>query len=915
MNKKIIRGFLMFALAVFSMSSFVACKDYDEDAYDDIKARLNKEITLREALQQQLDALQAYVNTIKSCKCDLEAALKDYLTKDEAAKTYVTIDNYNTAIALLNQAITNINTTLGDIDLSKGTVAQQLNTLNQLIINVQTLSEKALELAEANKADIDELKKAIEDLKSKYIELDERLTAVEKKAADLYTLYTTLNTQVNFNTEDIKNIYNIIENIKIDIPDLKDFVTHSELETVRQELIVLIGKAQSLAQDAWDKAIDNSGRIDVLETKVAELEAKFKDYLTKKEFEDWVKDVYTVKITEIEGRLTDLETRMTTLETKVNNLTSDVLKKMITGIVIQGTESPVIGYFNTPLDVRSQILAAYYGETQKEVKFPVKTNTEDLVDASMKFSARNMEVMGGFSQITVPAGRFVSQVNGSEEGNAGTLYLTINPNTVDFTGVTLGMESSAGNASPVKLSPLAYSDRELTFGFTRSADNGFYEAKATLAAGDIDAAKMKIDYTTLESEAKDILKNKDKASVLTFGAALLNSVQDVMPAYGVKASWKDEAGDQVDHNIFSEYALATTAIKPLSYAFLKDFNHKLPGEARVRNLLSKLIDKININLNLGLPDFSKYQGAITFTDITLPTMSDDLFRITYKKTWTAKDLAGSGKLYGDVSDVDLFFLVTNVKDGKYALVAVDDAGNNILYIKDETTGLWRPATTAEQTTFGAISFELTVDVDINKTPEIKNALQDIIDSLNSQFGASSDLAKTITDLLNDVAELDGLQDKIDDAIIDVKNSIKTELGKYISRIYNKLNSIFSKAPNKALQPVLIAKSGNNAKLLSQAKYKPTKVSGTLTLYPTSYNLELLAPAYKKFVAVTDVFNADGSEAAASIGQAANGENMKTVIDSEKSCTMNGQAGYIYEISYSAVDYHGKVTTKKFYVQF
>ena len=78
---------------------------------------------------------------------------------------------------------------------------------------------------------------------------------------------------------------------------------------------------------------------------------------------------------------------------------------------------------------------------------------------------------------------------------------------------------------------------------------------------------------------------------------------------------------------------------------------------------------------------------------------------------------------------------------------------------------------------------------------------------------------------------------------------------------------------------------------------------------------MLAPAYKKFVAVTDVWNADGTEAAASVGQAANGENMKKVIDSEKSCTLNGQAGYIYEISYSAVDYHGKVTTKKFYVQF
>lgn len=883
MNKKIIRGFLMFALAVFSMSSFVACKDYDEDAYDDIKARLNKEITLREALQQQLDALQAYVNTIKSCKCDLEAALKDYLTKDEAAKTYVTIDNYNTAIALLNQAITNINTTLGDIDLSKGTVAQQLNTLNQLIINVQTLSEKALELAEANKADIDELKKAIEDLKSKYIELDERLTAVEKKAADLYTLYTTLNTQVNFNTEDIKNIYNLIENIKIDIPDLKDFVTHSELETVRQELIVLIGKAQSLAQDAWDKAIDNSGRIDALETKVADLEAKFKDYLTKKEFEDWVKDVYTVKITEIEGRLTDLETRMTTLETTVNNLKDDVLKKMITGIVIQGTESPVIGYFNTPLDVRSQILAAYYGETQKEVKFPVKTNTEDLVDASMKFSARNMEVMGGFSQITVPAGRFVSQVNGSEEGNAGTLYLTINPNTVDFTGVTLGMESSAGNASPVKLSPLAYSDRELTFGFTRSADNGFYEAKATLAAGDIDAAKMKIDYTTLESEAKDIIKNKDKASVLTFGAALINSVQDVMPAYGVKASWKDETEGNT-HNLFSEYGLATTAIKPLSYAFLKDFKANLPGEEKLQNLLNKLFNKINVKLNLTLPDFSDV--SINFGTIDISSIDT---KITVNFQYVLQDADGK----------PVYVLVTN-KEGKLTWKATNET--EITY--DGTT--WHDANTGDVIEFHQININKDIDVDLY------NTLKEIIDKVNAQWtSAQNDLTK----MLNEIQKLNNINNQISASISDLKNDVKSELSKLISRAYNKLNSIFSSAPNRALQPVLVAKTGDKVRLLSRSLITPTKVSGSLTLYPTSYSLELLAPAYKKFVAVTDVFNADGSEAAASVGQAANGENMLKVIDSEKTCTMNGQAGYIYEISYSAVDYHGKVTTKKFYVQF
>ena len=860
MNKKIIRGFLMFALAVFSMSSFVACKDYDDSAYDDVKARLNKEITLREALQQQVDALEAYVKTLKSCECNLQEALKDYLTKDEASKTYVTIDNYNTAIALLNQAITNINNTLGDIDLSKGTVAQQLNTLNQLIINVQTLGDKALELAEANKADIEELKKAIEDLQKKYIELDERLTAVEKKAADLYTLYTTLNTQVNFNTEDIKNLYNLIENIKIDYPDLKDYVTHSELETVRQELINLITKAQNLAQDAWDLAKDNEQRI-------TDLEKDFKDYVEKND----------KRVKDIEDRLKIVEDKLAALETTVENLKNDVLKKMITGIVIQGTESPVIGYFNTPLDVRSQILAAYYGETTKAVKFPVKTNTEDLVDASMAFTARNMEVMGGFDQTTIPAGRFVSQVDGAEEGNAGTLYLTVNPNTVDFVGVTLDMETSKGTASPIKLSPLAYSDRELTFGYTRSADNGFYEAKATLAVGDIDAAKMKIDYTTLEDEAKDVIKNKDKASVLTFGAALMNSVKDVMPAYGVKASWTD-ATEGTTHNVFSEYGLATTAIKPLSYAFLKDFNANLPGEDKLQEIAGQIIDKISDKLKLNLPDFSKYDPNIIIKDIVIDPTNPN---VTVTIQGTLKDADGN----------DLYILVT---DGHYRY-----------YMKDETDpwvynldlGQWQ-----------TVNWNMIESVSLNiEDVNLYNTIKYVADQINARYGSTSPLA----DLLNDVIAIGDLSTTISDALTDVKS----ELNKLISRAYNKLNSFFSKAPNAALQPILIAKTGDNARLLSRSKYNPTKASGSLTLYPTSYSLELLAPAYKKFVAVTDVWNADGTEAAASVGQAANGENMKKVIDSEKSCTLNGQAGYIYEISYSAVDYHGKVTTKKFYVQF
>jgi hypothetical protein len=43
--------------------------------------------------------------------------------------------------------------------------------------------------------------------------------------------------------------------------------------------------------------------------------------------------------------------------------------------------------------------------------------------------------------------------------------------------------------------------------------------------------------------------------------------------------------------------------------------------------------------------------------------------------------------------------------------------------------------------------------------------------------------------------------------------------------------------------------------------------------------------------------------------------MKRVFDVDETCKFKGETGFIYEITYTAVDYHGKVAIKKFYVQF
>ena len=123
-----------------------------------------------------------------------------------------------------------------------------------------------------------------------------------------------------------------------------------------------------------------------------------------------------------------------------------------------------------------------------------------------------------------------------------------------------------------------------------------------------------------------------------------------------------------------------------------------------------------------------------------------------------------------------------------------------------------------------------------------------------------------------------------------------------------------------LNLALVGGKDSQIGLLSQSKANATNASGSLKLVPTTYSLELLAPAYKKLVVVSDVFNADGTEVAEatakSMASAANGENMGKVITSDKTCTLNaGQSGYIYEITYTAIDYFGKVAIKHYYVRF
>ena len=169
MKKKIVNGLLLMAFAMSSVSTFVACKDYDEDVYVDLKSRISKEASLREALQQQVNELDAYVKSLEKCKCDLS----DYLKKSEADRTYMSIADYEaniyqisankTAIELINQAIDQINARIDQIKPSEtggepqslDEVISKLNDMNNLILEVQAKADEALKMAKEGKCDCD----------------------------------------------------------------------------------------------------------------------------------------------------------------------------------------------------------------------------------------------------------------------------------------------------------------------------------------------------------------------------------------------------------------------------------------------------------------------------------------------------------------------------------------------------------------------------------------------------------------------------------------------------------------------------------------------------------------------------------------------------------------------------------------
>ncbi len=997
MKKKIFNGFLVAVMLLAGMSTFVSCKDYDEDSYNELKTRLNSETTLREALQKQLEELAAYVKTIKSCECDLQKALADYLTKTDAAKTYETIEAHKASIQLLQDAIDKINATLGDVDTSKGTVAEQLTNMNILILEVKNIAEQAMKIAEEGKCkcDLTPLKEGIARLDGLVAGLTEDLKQVNDSALKALAQVYALEAQVAANRYSIDSLANVVKNLTPSTPtDLRNYATKAELAAAKLEALEKAQEAKNLAQQAMNKASEalgvantakstaeaakaaadaakakaeaaqaaadaakeaaeaaktaaNAAKTEAEAAKLEAAAAKAEAEAAKAEAEAAkaaadaakaeaeaakaaadaakseaeaakdsaaanalkIKDLETavancVTKTELADALKNLKDEITKLindtikpiTEKLNKLQDDVLKRMITGVIVQGTNNAIFGSISMPLDARSTMLATYWGEYTKAVDFPYAANEDQYYYSDQYTAFSSSPVIYLDKNVTIGSGKHLL---GEENGVAslGKLYLTINPAEVDFEGnqpleglFTSGTETQA----PVIIDALQHSNTDLNFGLTRGANNGFYETDVRLNVANIDKARLQMDLKSLASDLKTVLKDRNKTSVIQFGATVYNNIQNVLPAYGAKVAWTDSATQQ-KHTLYSQYNLGIVTVKPVSFNFVDGIsdkiapNGKLRGYDRLQNFVGRISKEVKDKIHEMYPEIHREKLVFKFESITIGQGINP----------------ATGKSFDIQSDAD-----GKIKVKVTGTVSVSGSSSSTTVTTEPQIIEGNPYTF----TVNIPATDIIGTGTVNASADITEWVNELVKSINSRYGAGSDVDKAFGELVTVLDQIIKLETDLTDMVTDYENRVHN----YISRVNNKLVNYIDYL-DRSLQLCVVGSVDNKMALLSQSVYNPTKVSGSsMTLFPTTYSLELFAPAYKKFVAVTNVFDAStGAQAAnyESLAKAANGNLMAEVFEGRKKCTINGTSGYIYEVAFAALDFHGKICVKKFYVQF
>jgi ribosomal protein L12E/L44/L45/RPP1/RPP2 len=787
MKKKIINGLLFAVALVTATSSFVSCKDYEGDNYNELQ---QKYASLADAFKKQVSAMQDYVLLTEAGYSRAELSSKTIKAR---------LDELNDSLKAHRLDINNLTDDLGDLQ----------DSLDRYIVKNDLAVAEALGVAQA----ADSLSKLNEQrLKDMLAGLNgtDLADAISKAAQCLATVaqdsarWNETAATVEEKSAQWDSVYNVVK-----------------------EKSPIWDEAVQTANKAWDFIKD----------------AKTKDGKALNSLQDLID--YTEQADE--ALVQDIQA----LNEKVNAL-YETIRAEVTGIEIQAAYNPVYGTFAYPAGIQSNVLALYYGEIDHPVFFPAGDGEDEdfWVGTTAKVSTEELKAIG-YQPIQVEKGIVMD----AEEGNAGQLYLTVNPSNVNFEGKSFSLRASDNTVSKVQLSDLQPCTEQLKWGYRRANSvNGFYVANATVSKEDVKDVVLSFDLKSVGQEAKAILdnwRNTKAADVARLAVTVADAMKADVPRLGVQTQWKDATGWK---NYVSKYDLAAVSVKPVGYDFL--YNRDFSGRVvkihnkitnRLRTIEKDIIDDIKgvINISIGLPE-SKGSIYVDENDSIWLTVGD--VKVSAEGTPVVKINPGTIAAAGEVTP------------GSEAIPA-DTVKLNVEKITVNGTAKV-PA--------------------LNITPlfsAIKNSLENSISKMNGKA--------------------DTLVHKYIGKVIDFEN-----------KIFNKIERV-AKNPNRYIQPALIAKSGNTYFYPSRIYFSPTKVKKgqVIKFYPTTLTGEVLAPAYKKYVAILN----DKSFNTGDFNKVVDGTayNLQNGMELD---TNNIPAGTVLEFIYETLGYNGKIAGKKYYIE-
>lgn len=567
--------------------------------------------------------------------------------------------------------------------------------------------------------------------------------------------------------------------------------------------------------------------------------------------------------------------RLDSVTGAINKLTED-FKNLITSVNVNATSTTLLANSKIFPGLNVQFVGAAFGKAVTTTgTFPTSTTADingNKLDANY--------IAEGITPYEWEKG-----IINNKENNAGKVYFTVNPSNISANvlnnTVALSLTTSNNNEELVTLDNVMPSGKALSWGTTRGDSKvTLFEADATYdmtKADAIDPTKI-IDFSALKENVKNIInaaktvnipsdatKAEAKETASTAKAAskvvlkemaqavanLVNSKIPALPALALKAEWKDN--NVGTRNVISDYSLAATAYKPLSFNFGKTEGEILPNISlqRVDNAVEKIVTRIKKELdklNGTVSDYSNVGISLTGLVADNFNIEENVYMII-TTSWNNnanQNIVSNIKMSQAAADIAGATLITNTTN-----LATSDAAHN------------------------DFTYYTTVKIEKNLSGQIttiKNAVEGGIDLSN----LTDEVASLILKAKKAANKTNNLVDRATDY-----------LESYANRAINFVNN---GGISRALEPILLVNTENGI-CRAIGAYK----AGEFTFVPTTVTYELVAPAFKKYVAV---IGKDGKARAADSKLLTKGDNNFSAVK------LNLQQGDT-KIVYDAMDFTGR----------